>query len=230
MAALTFDEPGRARRKHLPAWVAPAVLIVAALGIVAFFWLQGPTITERDAERKTLNVVLPPPPPPPPEVKPEEKPPEPKPVPMDEPQPETPPPPQPQPQDAAPTSSNDALTAREGAGPSNYGLAKGDGGGSRIGGAPGPAGNGFAAYAERVRAEAYRVASGNPSLQGRYNMPEVRVWVNGDGRIARVEIVAGSGDRRRDAALERALVGLQLSQRPPAGLPYIRFAFVRSGA
>src|SRR3546814_12042635 len=83
---------------------------------------------------KTTRVILPPPPPPPPpEVKPQETPPEPKPMPLDQPVTDTPPPPTP---DAQPTVGDSALTAREGAGPSNYGLAVGDGGG-KIGSASG---------------------------------------------------------------------------------------------
>lgn len=66
-------------------------------------------------------------------------------------------------------------------------------------------------------------------MQGKYRV-EVRVWIDDDGRISRAEIADGSGDRRRDAALERLLVGLQLSQRPPPKLPSLRLEIARTGA
>jgi protein TonB len=234
MNAITAD-PGldpfrRRRRKRQPAWLTWTILGVVVVLVASVVWLRGPTISDHDRARKIINVVLPPPPPPPPppEVQPDETPPEPKPAPIEQPQDVTPPPPTPQ--DAAPTQGTDALTAREGAGPSNYGLQRGDGGGTRIGGTPGGAGNGFAAYAERARSEIYRATTSNPALQGRFRIPEVRVWVDADGQITRAEVATGSGDRRRDTALERALVGLRLSQRPPPGLPFMRLEFARSGA
>lgn len=200
--------------------VPAVVLVLIAVGI----WrLASDTAGERREAPQTAVVALTPPPPPPP---PKEKPPEPEPPKVvDQPDPKpTPPPPTPQPQQA---QSNDALTARQGAAAGNFGLAAGDGSGSRIGGKPG--GEGFAAYAERVRAEIHRAASGERALQGKYRV-EVRVWIDDDGRISRAEIADGSGDRRRDAALERLLVGLQLSQRPPPKLPSLRLEIARTGA
>src|SRR3546814_19309599 len=72
-------------------------------------------------------------------------------MPVEEPT-DSPPPPTPQ---AQPAPGNDALTAREGAGPSNYGLTIGDGSGSRIGGQVGSGLGGFnrAAYASYLEGE-----------------------------------------------------------------------------
>jgi outer membrane biosynthesis protein TonB len=204
-------------------------LVLVALIIWALWNAQW--VTERPNEMKTTAVILPPPPPPPPpEVEPEEQPPEPSEMPMEEPVDTPPPPDQPQQPSSEPTVGDSALTAREGAGPSNYGLAKGDGSGRTIGGRPGGSGNGFGAYAERVRSEIYNATRANPALQGRFSIPEFQVWVDTEGRISRARVTNGSGDRRRDAALEQALVGIRLSQRPPAGLPSIRLAYSRSGA
>ena len=95
--------------------------------------LSWEAITERPNEIKTTQVILPPPPPPPPpEPKPVEQPPEPTIAPPIEQPVDTPPPPDQANHDPAP--GDNALTAREGAGPSNYGLAAGDGSGTRIGG------------------------------------------------------------------------------------------------
>ena len=226
MTSQDLEGGPRRRRRRARGWTALGVLALVAALVGLGLWLRGPTIGERTAERTIINVVLPPPPPPPPAPPPRGKPPGPGPPPgVAQPDPKpTPPPPTPQPQQA---QSNDALTARQGAAAGNFGLAAGDGSGSRIGGKPG--GEGFAAYAERVRAEIHRAASGERALQGKYRV-EVRVWIDDDGRISRAEIADGSGDRRRDAALERLLVGLQLSQRPPPKLPSLRLEIARTGA
>ncbi|MGH6612753.1 TonB-dependent receptor [Sphingomonas sp.] len=225
---MDFGHRRRTRGRRGARWLVVAGLALAGL-IVAVTFLRGITVTERPNEMKTTRVILPPPPPPPPppEVKPEEKPPEPKPAPIEQPVTETPPPPTP---DAAPDQGNNALTAREGAGPSNYGLAVGNGGGTRIGGKTG-GNDGFAAYASIALADIRRAAQGDAALsRGRYTVRLV-VGVSSDGRIQQVNIVDGSGDTRRDAAIERRLMGLQLSRRPPAGLPVMRIEFnTRNGA
>lgn len=235
MAAATLDGgPGamdfghrRRHRRHGARWLATGGLALAAL-IIAVTFFRGQTVSDRAREDKIVKVVLPPPPPPPPppEVKPE-TPPEPRPTPIEEPLTDTPPPPTP---DAPPTPGADALTARTGAGPSNYGLAVGDGGGTRIGGKPGGS-NGYAAYANIALADIRRAAQTDAFLaKGRYTV-RLLVTVSPEGRIQRVSIVDGSGDTRRDAAIERRLMGLQLSGRPPAGLPAMRIELnARAGA
>lgn len=233
MAGLALNgKPGRGRRRS-PITMGRVLLAGAVVLVALIVWglFSAQWVTERPNEMKTTAVILPPPPPPPPEVQPEEKPPEPTDAPPIEEPVDTPPPPDQPPQPSSePTVGDSALTAREGAGPSNYGLAKGDGGGTRIGGRPGGSGNGWAAYGERVRSEIYSATRANPALQGRFSIPEFQVWVDADGRITRARVTSGSGDRRRDAALEQALVGIRVSQRPPAGLPTLRLAYSRSGA
>lgn len=230
---MTIDELdfGHRRRRHggrgrSGGFVVAGIVIVGV--ILAVMFLRGVTITERSGEEKTIRVVLPPPPPPPPppEVKPDETPPEPKPQPIEQAQ-DTPPPPTPQ---AEPAPGDSALTAREGAGPSNYGLAVGDGGGTRIGGKPGGGGDGFAAYANIALSDIRRAAQSDAALsRGRYTV-RLLVAVSPEGRITNVRLIDGSGDARRDAAIERRLIGLQLSQRPPQGLPAMRIELnARSG-
>lgn len=228
-----FGDPGNGprRRKQSPVTFG-RVLVVVGVGLVlvlAYTLIGRQTVSERPNEMKTTRVILPPPPPPPPpEVKPQETPPEPKPMPLEQPVTDTPPPPTP---DAQPTTGDSALTAREGAGPSNYGLAVGDGGGTRIGGRPGGGGDGFAAYANVALADIRRAAQSDAALsRGRYTVRLI-VAVNAEGRITSVRLIDGSGDARRDAAIERRLTGLQLSQRPPQGLPAMRIELnARSGA
>ena len=218
--AFMADEPPPPRRRSRISW--PVVIVVGVLAvIVAVTFLRPSTVSERQREDKTVRVVLPPPPPPPPpEVTPQEQPPEPKPTPMEQPVDNTPPPPQDAP--AQPTVGDNALTAREGAGPSNYGLAVGDGSGTRIGGRPGGGDGGFGAYASLTVAAVRQASQSDPLLsRGRYTA-RLMVTVSPEGRIVSARLIDSTGDAARDARLQERLVGLQLSQRPPAGLPVMR--------
>lgn len=223
--AFMADPPPPKRRSQIN-WIAVGGVLAVGAIVVAML-MQPATVTDRPNELKTTRVVLPPPPPPPPppeqvqEVAPE-------PVPMDQPV-DTPPP---EAQSSEPAVGDNALTAREGAGPSNYGLARGDGSGGRIGGRPGGSGDGFAAYGQLTGAAIQRAAQADRELRsGRYTA-RLSVAVDEAGRITGVRLLSGTGDARRDARLVQVLTGLQLSQRPPAGLPNpIRIELnARSGA
>ncbi len=222
------DDPPPPRRRSKINWAVVAVVGVLAV-ILAVTFLRPSTVSERQREDKTVRVVLPPPPPPPPppEVKPQEQPPEPKPTPMDQPVDQAPPPPD---APAQPTVGDSALTAREGAGPSNYGLAAGDGSGTRIGGRPGGGDGGFGAYANLALAAIRQAAQSDALLsKGRYTA-RLAVTVSPDGRIVSARLLNSTGDAARDARLQQRLVGLQLSQSPPPGLPVMRIELnARSG-
>lgn len=228
MNASTFDpeEDGyfhRRRHRRLPRWAGPAVVLALLAGLALLFILRGPEIGVRQNEQKVITVVLPPPPPPPPPPPAEPKPPEPKPT-ITPPKPEeaTPPPPTQTPPQAAPDTS--ALTARTGSGPSNYGLQQGNGSGTRIGGAP-AGDNGFGAYGNSVMAAIHRAADADAVLKhGDYSIA-IAVRVGPDGRVADIRVLSGSGDAKRDAALQR-LVGLQLTP-PPEGLSVVRLQLNR---
>jgi protein TonB len=225
-AYLADDPPPPPRRRRINWPVVGAVAVLAA--VLAATFLRPASVSERQREDKTVRVVLPPPPPPPPppEVV-QEKPPEPTPTPMDQPVEAAPPPPD---APSEPTVGDSALTAREGAGPSNYGLARGDGSGTRIGGRPGGGDGGFGAYGELTRREVTQAVQGERDLsRGRYSA-QLAVTVDAEGRITSVRLLRGTGDARRDAALQRALTGLKLSRRPPDGLPVMRIELnARSG-
>ncbi|MEG3089653.1 energy transducer TonB family protein [Sphingomonas sp. PB4P5] len=228
MAAVTLGDPamlggpGPRRRKRSPVTFGRIVVVLGViLALALAYMLAGRvTVSERPNEMKTTTVILPPPPPPPPpEIKPQEKPPEPKPMPLDQPVVDTPPPPTP---DAQPVAGDSALTAREGAGPSNYGLAVGNGGGTRIGGKAGGGGDGFAAYANIALAGIRQAAQSDRDLARNGLKVRLAVSVSPEGRVTNVRILQGTGDARRDASLIRTLTGIQLAQRPPAGLPVMR--------
>ncbi|WP_333837445.1 TonB-dependent receptor [Novosphingobium sp.] len=224
MAAASFMVPDGRRRRKSPVTFGRVLVVVGAGLVIAVVWnmLSWQSVSDRPNEMKTTAVILPPPPPPPPPPKPEvvEQPPEPKLAPPLEKPLDTPPPPQAN-NDPAPGDS--ALSAREGAGPSNYGLARGNGSGTMIGTRAGSGGdNGFGAYASLATAAIRLAAQSDRELaRGRYTVRLI-VSVDAEGRITDVRVVDGSGDSRRDDRLTRLLSGLQLSRRPPPGLPVMR--------
>jgi protein TonB len=216
MSSETLDwDPRRRRRgRRGPArWAGPALGVAAVALIAGFLLLRGPTIGDRQAERRIINVVLPPPPPPPPPP-PKPKPPEPKPtITPPQPTPDTPPPPQPAPPAQAPVA--DALTAREGAAGGNFQLSQGDGSG-HIGGAR-PS-DPFGPYGQLANTEVSRAVQ-NDAVLAR-NLPLVRllITVSPEGRIIGARFKTGTGDPRRDDALLRLVSGLTLTKRPPPGM------------
>lgn len=220
MAAASLMAPGNGPRRKQSPITFGRVLAVVGIGLVlviAYNFLGQQTVSDRPNEMKTTQVILPPPPPPP-EPKPVEQPPEPTVAPPIEQPLDTPPPPEAASND--PVQGDSALTAREGAGPSNYGLSSGDGGGTRIGGRPG-GGDAFRAYANVALAGIRQAAQSDRELsRGRY-MVQLAVTVGPDGRITHVRVLDG-GDERRNARLVQLLTGFQLSQRPPPGLPVMR--------
>ena len=228
MAALALGgrDPLGGPRKRLPLTLGRLVGVGGIALAVAIAWnlYTAQVVTERPNEMKTTTVMLPPPPPPPPPPKEQEvAPPEPTVAPpLDQPV-EAPTPPTPDAPSSDPAPGDNALTAREGAGPSNYGLAAGDGSGTRIGGRPGGSGgNAFAAYGQIAVSDIRRAAQADRELnRGRYRIEEIEIAVGADGRITRVRVLRG-GDERRNARLSTLLLGLQLSQRPPAGMPSMR--------
>lgn len=210
-----YGGPPRRRRSRVNWPVTLAVLVLAVLA--AAFLLRPGVVSDRTRDDKVVRVVLPPPPPPPPpEVKPAETPPEPSPTPLDQPVDAAPPPPD---APAEPTAGDNALTAREGAGPSNYGLAAGDGSGARIGGRPGGGGGGYGAYGGVVRGAILRRLQGDPATRDAEFGGGVNVWLDAGGRIERAALVRSTGDAAMDAALVRLLRGVDVGQPPPAGMP-----------
>lgn len=231
MAAASFMVPDGPRRRKSPVTFG-RVLTVVGIGLViavVYNMLNWQSVSDRPNEMKTTQVILPPPPPPPPPPPKEqvEQPPEPTIAPPLEQPLDTPPPPDQANSDPAPGDS--ALTAREGAGPSNYGLGRGDGSGTRIGGRPGGGtGDAFRAYAATAQACIQRVAQADRELSRGNYRAQLSVTMGSDGRIASARVTGGVDDRRA-ARIQTVLSGTQC-QAPPAGLPVMRLELsTRSG-
>ncbi|MGL3823101.1 TonB-dependent receptor [Sphingopyxis sp. R3-92] len=230
MAAVALGGPdgGGPRRRKSSVTFGPILAVMGVGLVVAIAWnmLSRQSVSDRPAEMKTTQVILPPPPPPPPPPPKEqvEQPPEPKLAePLDQPM-DTPPPPD---QSSDPTPGDSALSAREGAGPSNYGLAVGNGGGTRIGGRPGGGDDAYRAYANVALGCVRSAAQRDRELsRGRYNA-SLAVTMSPDGRFTQVRV---SGVDDRLAAQIRAVLAGASCKAPPAGLPVMRLELsTRSG-
>lgn len=229
MAASTLIAPGGPsgpRRKKSPLSFG-RILAVVALGLViaiGYNFLGRQTVSERPNEMKTTQVILPPPPPPPPppETKPVEQPPEPTIAPPIEQPVDTPPPPQ---ANNDPSPGDNALTAREGAGPSNYGLGVGDGGGVRIGGKPGGggvAGGGMSVgmYNNYLKSALQERVQNDPKLSRLIFTADFNVTVTPDGRVSGVSLQNSRGGNDAAMAQLAAILSEVRGLNPPPSAMY----------
>ena len=130
-------------------------------------------------------------------------------VPDDEPPPDAPAP-------EAPPAGVDSNSS--GKGPAIVG---GGGGGNRIGGG-GRKGGGskWGYYAAKVQTTVKEALGRNSSTQKSTFSMQVRVWADSTGRITRAVLVGSSGSSAVDQAIKnQVLIGLQLPEPPPAGMP-----------
>ena len=190
------------------------VVIVGGVALMAHFF-TGKIPPPRKPESITISLPPPPPPPPPPPT-----PPPPKPPPMQKVVEVTPIKPMDKPKDAPRAPDHAPGPSGPKAGPaSDNGLAGpgGDGSDGTIGGG-GPV-DPFAVYAGEVQ-DAIKQALGRNTTTSHANIHHLRVklWINANGRVTRVAPAASSGDPTVDDALKnQALVGVQISEPPPAG-------------
>ncbi len=173
------------------------------------------------APDQEITITLPPPPPPPPpppKVEPPppvEKPPEPEEMVEQEVVPDDEPPPDDSPIDTPPSDLGSNAT---GSGPS---IGAGTGGSGRIGGT-GRKGGGskWGYYAAKVQTTVKDALGRNGSTQKASFSMQVRIWADSTGRITKAILVGSSGSPAVDQAIKnQVLVGLQLSEPPPAGMP-----------
>ncbi|MDF0545414.1 TonB-dependent receptor [Sphingobium sp. H39-3-25] len=228
------DGSDRPRRKKSPITFG-RILAVVAIGLViaiGYNFLGTQTVSDRPNEMKTTQVILPPPPPPPPpppETKPIEQPPEPTIAPPIEQPVDTPPPPQ---ANNDPSPGDNALTAREGAGPVYGGLAVGDGSGVRIGGKPGGGGSGggmsVGMYTSYLKSSLQERVQDDPRLSRLVFSADYSLTVTRDGRITGVTFRNARGgsdaDMQKLTALLQEVRGLDP---PPQAMVFPQLVTVR---
>lgn len=104
---------------------------------------------------------------------------------------------------------------------------KGDGKGDNFG-LSGSGGNGFGGgggsrfdwYAGQVQRGVADALRNNSKTREATLSVKVRVWADATGRISRAELIGSTGDPALDQALrDQVLLGLQLSEGPPEGMP-----------
>lgn len=197
-------------------WVIVGGLVLVG-GVVTFASKMSSgksTASSKPVEMTAVQIKLPPTPPPPPppppppqpEVK-EEK--------MIEQAPVNEPPPE-----AAPDPSPDLGTGIKGDGPADgFGLS-GRGGG-KPGGRSGAANSKYGNYAYQLQNKISDAIRNHPNTRSAsIRGLKVRVWADSTGRITRVKLAGSTGDTKADQALAgEALVGIQLQEPPPAGMP-----------
>jgi TonB family protein len=75
-------------------------------------------------------------------------------------------------------------------------------------------------YASQVQASISDALRRHPRTRKASMMIEVRIWADATGRITRAKLDRSTGDAALDAVIrDEALVGLQLQQPPPEGMP-----------
>lgn len=184
--------------RYLPA-LAGFFAVTLAVGVVVYFVLgflkDKPSNPKNMVQQITL--IQPPPPPPPPE----EKPPEPEvkqevdiPKPQDT--------PQDQPEDAAdnlpPIGDDLGLDAEGGAGGDAFGLIGKKGGQNLIGGGGGR----FSRYVSLVQDQISTTLSEDEEIRKQKYSVIVHLWVGGDGKVERFELVKGTGKHDLDKKLK----------------------------
>jgi len=208
------------RRRTPKRWLGPAVGVVALVLIGLLVWhFAGSSVgVRREAPRIATITPLPPPPPPP-----KEKPPEPKKVeedikpidkPMDQPQ---------KPVDA-PKPTNDTarsvtINGDAQAGSDAFNIGAGDGGG--MVGSGGGSGTGTGSYGQYLGYAIQQAVQRDDRINRLAFDVRADVWLDADGKLARAELVGGSGNAKIDEALLDALRAMpRIDVAPPATLHF----------
>lgn len=215
------SEAGFFRRHRIKLTVA--ALAVVGVGLLATFGV-GPEKPERPAPAPHIvTITVPPPPPPPPPPKPRE----PRPEPPSEQQQMiaqeavTEPDPAP-PAEAAPSDAPLGTGIKGDGAPDGFGLGTSGGGGGFFGGRTGGgsgSGGRWGWYASQVQTVVQSALGAHPRTKSLSLDARVRIWVDANGRVERVEIARDSLAPELVDALREALVGVQLRQAAPADMP-----------
>lgn len=215
------------RKKVLLRWAPKAmaaVFLVLFLGAIVYF-LKDIIFGDKSHKKQVIHEIALMKPPPPP--RPEEKPPEPE-VKKEEvkvPEPETPLPPD-QPdnarQDDTPPANDLGLDADGQAGSDGFGLAANKGGRGIIAGGGGQGGdrNRYAWYGNLLERDIQNVLSKDKDLTNENYKVIVKLWLNNDGTVDRVDLANSSGDVERDKLIRLALGKMKsVKEPPPEGMP-----------
>jgi protein TonB len=210
-----YKTASRARerlRTALVVLVSAALLVAAFLGVRQLLKEAGGPKRRQVQQISVMRPPMPPKPPPEPErpkeeVKQEIKTPEPD-----------------KAKDDAPPSPDLGLDAEGAAGGDSFGLVGRPGGRdiTTIGGAGGSGGGigriNTALYASQLQSQLQDELNRNERLRAAEYRALVKLWVNADGKIARVELAGSTGDAELDRRLQGALEEARKLRPPPEGV------------
>jgi TonB family protein len=217
--------PGGPKKPKKRSLVGPIVAGVALIAISfgIFKVVSGGSSQHKRVVDTVSLKLLPPPPPPPPK---EEPPPPPKMVEKQKIQPPIDKPEEKVKQVDEPPPGPLALDAKGGPGSDSFGLGGKQGGADYVGG--GGNGTRFGHYAVLMQDQITRRLHEDDKLDFAKFRATVKIWVSGNGHIARVEILHGTGDQDLDERIRQAIASMPgLPESPPADMPA---AIVRVGA
>lgn len=202
--------------RYLPALVG-SFAVVLAVGVVVYFIVSFLQDKPSNPKKMVQQITLIQPPPPPPPV---EKPPEPEvKQEVDIPKPEETP--QDQPEDTAdnlpPIGDDLGLDAEGGAGGDAFGLIGKKGGQNLIGGG---GGGRFRGYADLVQEQISTALSEDEEIRKEKYSVIVHLWVGGDGKVERFELVKGTGKHDLDRKLKLDLSEIRgFNESPSVEMP-----------
>jgi TonB family protein len=196
-------------RRQVPLLIGLVLAAVVALVI----WQVKAKFDQSGRQKKSVQqvVMFQPPPPPPPPPPPEVKPPEPEKVEeIKQPEPEKVEEPPPE----APPSGPLGLDAEGGAGNDGFGLV-GNKGGKEFGTIGGNAGSVLAWYGGKVKQRILSQLSGHAELRKAAFAVVVKLWIDGNGRVSRVDLMDSTGKLELDNELRGELSRMSLEAPPP---------------
>ncbi|MDC8757975.1 TonB C-terminal domain-containing protein [Janthinobacterium fluminis] len=200
---------------------ATGMVLAGALGALLWYALSDTAATRREVAVPPMLMLPPPPPPPPepeklPEPTPEKAVPEvaePQPSPVERPAEDSPPSPQ---QEAGDPVTMDGAAQ---AGSDAFGIQAGRGGGMTGGGGGG--GLGGATYGRYVANALQQAFARDPrTRQLAFNELRVDLWLDADGKTARVQLVQGTGNAQTDELVLAMVRDFRADERPPASLRF----------
>ncbi|HJY78350.1 MAG TPA: energy transducer TonB [Burkholderiales bacterium] len=213
-----YDAPDRRRDGLRTVLFVLGLLLVLGVLVYAGWRLAKDAGAPRKKQAQQISLVKPPlPPKPPPEperpkeqVKQEIKPPEPK--------------PEPKPDDSPPPAQDLGLDAKGVAGGDNFGLVGRPGGrdittiGAETGTGTGGKKVNSAFYASQLQAQVQEVLNQDERLRRAEYRALVNLWVNGQGKVTRVEVAGSTGDGDLDRRLREVLEEAKKLRPPPEGI------------
>ncbi len=204
--------------RHLPVLIGLALALAI---VVAVYMLQDlfkkPVQQKKQVQQITMIQPPPPPPPPPPEQKPPE--PEPEVEKLPEPEPELEP--EPKPEEAQEPPGEDLGVDADGtAGADGFGLVGKKGGRGLLGGSGGNAILWYGGQVKNALEEGLQKLLDEKARNAAYTV-YLKVWVNTDGSVNRVELAQASGNKDVDESMKAALAKLSftLPKAPPENMP-----------